>query len=1121
MKKILSFLLVLTMLISAVAVFTTSVSAAETFKEGDVLYFKIESPTEWADNATLYANFTSYSRADNGGVSIIIASADRTKYDPVQGIVYDSQRGLYKYTVTAADAGAAAMRFWRGNAEKLWNCTVVITADDYASGKNTAVITDWDDTGSLISTDLYDLNAKLSISKTKGSIGDSIDIRATYTAPDILTVKTEIYINDVKVSDTETYTFNATEDGAYSVTAKLTATRFDDTQILARATVTGSIIIGTDPVAILKSNVLYAHASLGSKEQQAWLTWYNVNDIYYFFLPISVKAGTPVELYSSYKDTATIGDVTIQPGSVAQLTADPSRTYTFTCGSIRRSVKFMYSSAEAALFVNNPESFDGMDFFQYLQYDKNNYVSGTGAVAFTNGTVSDVEVKKMKGRGNTSWNADKKGFNITLTEAISIEGMPKCKKYSLVSNFQDAAMARNRILYDLSDKVGVPYASDSRIIDLYTNGKYQGTYQLCQKIEVGKNSLISEFSEDDYLNKETGGVKSDFSFVTEIDSSPSDDDFHFTVQNGNNLTMKAPELEDSDPNAANVRGYVKKKFNAMYDKLNAKAKDVGDYIDLDSLAKVYLINEFGKNWDSGASSFYLTYMPDANGVYKFFASPVWDYDNSLGNAWGVSSDLRRMGVNDYTLPSGWFSTVKGGYSGPNFLATAAKSPEVMAVVYKSWFEDFLPALDVLTSTGQKTSPLYSSDAYRSIIKGSAEMNYKIWALYTNADWVCDHGSLKKYSAVYTKNSYGQVTGVKLTQDAHTTTYDQYTYDGQFDYMMDWATSRAAWISAQYISNYHPEEPVIPPTDPPTEAPTDTSTEAPTETPTEAPTEAPTDPPATRYPAPDLDTSNAIAAWIFNDADKTAGDKLSEYGSSDGYTATKGRGMLTMSVSGDDLRALEWSDAEYGPDGNSMTPIMAAGKNNLWGAPYILLDVSTAGCSDIKLTMYLAGSNKAPASWKLQMSSDGTNFSDIEGAVATISAEKRKELTAYFDNIALPASAADLEHLYLRLVPVSMTTISGGTTADKPSGGEIALNYIIVSGTKAQSTGTLMGDADRDGEVSILDATRIQRFLAKLTEDIDGKAADITGDGIDILDATAVQRYLALLSTSDPVGVYVD
>lgn len=80
----------------------------------------------------------------------------------------------------------------------------------------------------------------------------------------------------------------------------------------------------------------------------------------------------------------------------------------------------------------------------------------------------------------------------------------------------------------------------------------------------------------------------------------------------------------------------------------------------------------------------------------------------------------------------------------------------------------------------------------------------------------------------------------------------------------------------------------------------------------------------------------------------------------------------------------------------------------------------------------------------------------------------------------------------------------------------ALDKDIVDPTEYASV-HLRGDADGDGSVTILDATRIQRWLAKLTDDsgIDLVAADCDGDGaVTVLDATRIQRVLAKLCDID-------
>ena len=66
---------------------------------------------------------------------------------------------------------------------------------------------------------------------------------------------------------------------------------------------------------------------------------------------------------------------------------------------------------------------------------------------------------------------------------------------------------------------------------------------------------------------------------------------------------------------------------------------------------------------------------------------------------------------------------------------------------------------------------------------------------------------------------------------------------------------------------------------------------------------------------------------------------------------------------------------------------------------------------------------------------------------------------------------------------------------------------------------MVGDADTDLEISVLDATYIQRYLAGIiTEEyIDLKAAAFVEDEVTILDATYIQRYLASLDAPYPIG----
>ncbi|MBQ3073588.1 MAG: CotH kinase family protein [Ruminococcus sp.] len=258
--------------------------------------------------------------------------------------------------------------------------------------------------------------------------------------------------------------------------------------------------------------------------------------------------------------------------------------------------------------------------------------------------------------------------------------------------------------------------------------------------------------------------------------------------------------------------------------------------------------------------------------------------------------------------------------------------------------------------------------------------------------------------------------------------------------------------------------------------------------------------------------NTITAFVFDSTDKVAGEKLEEYGTKEGYNATFGEGKLVASVNSDGYRALEWSEAEYGESELEKIPIMPAGSKNPWGEnPYVEITLSTKGYEDIAISLTSAGSKKCPATWQLAYTLDGETFTDIEGARFTIPQSGRKLLVNYLDNQALPAEVADAESVTLRLYAVSADTISGGTTADDPTGGELALNNIIITGNAIGGEEGILGDADENGIVNIKDATLIQKHVAGLVT-LQGEALNLSDCDKDtkvtVKDATAIQKLVA-------------
>ncbi len=555
---------------------------------------------------------------------------------------------------------------------------------------------------------------------------------------------------------------------------------------------------------------LYAHAVSGSSDTQAWQMWqtkhdedfYEVNPtVKYFFLPSSVK-NNKVDIYNNYSQPVTVNGTEIPSHQTATVSFETGVKYEVKAPGENCSLVFMMSSAQAAVYVNNANADgNGMDLMQYLNMDKSNSATAEGAIVDADGSVNNTAIKKIKGRGNTTWWKAKKPYNITYTDNVSVAGMHKSKKYSLLANYQDDSLSRNRFLYDLSDAVGLPYASDSRYVDFYANGFYWGSYQMTEKVEVGKNNVVNDIDDTAYLNAD-GTVNADFPFLCEVDSGANpDEDFVVDCDNGINLTIKAPELAPTDACYDEVKNYIREKYNAFASAAKSNNSDLSQYCDIDSVTKLYLINELGKNWDSGVSSLYFVYKQAADGNYKFFGSPVWDYDNSLGNATGVEWELANIGVRDYEEYSGWWCKYKGkskrSKSTSNIMNNLANNAQILEAAPQIWFEKFVPAIDYFagkTSVSTTADEFYSAEKYYSLLKGSADMNYASgWNINTGS-WISDHSKLRPAKFDMSTGTYS-VSNID-------TNYNE-DFDGMYGYCRDWLTSRAAWLSSQMFPNYTP------------------------------------------------------------------------------------------------------------------------------------------------------------------------------------------------------------------------------------------------------------------------------------------------------------------------------
>lgn len=263
----------------------------------------------------------------------------------------------------------------------------------------------------------------------------------------------------------------------------------------------------------------------------------------------------------------------------------------------------------------------------------------------------------------------------------------------------------------------------------------------------------------------------------------------------------------------------------------------------------------------------------------------------------------------------------------------------------------------------------------------------------------------------------------------------------------------------------------------------------------------------------VSAQSTVTSISFSNASAVAEENLSisGYGDKDsGYAASTTGGRLYASVSGTDLRKLEWSKGEYGDQG--MQPAMTGGTKNPWGnGAYLEVRVSTEGYKDITFSASIGATNKGPRDYKLQYSTDGVNFKDVSGASFTVT--QNKTLFEAFDNVQLPAAADDASTLYVRITVASNMMVNGTAGLIGSTGGETAINHIVVNGTPISATATTAADADEETATNADAATTAAEADASST--VAATTATTAVSSADTADATKAPTALLLMTA---VGV---
>lgn len=353
----------------------------------------------------------------------------------------------------------------------------------------------------------------------------------------------------------------------------------------------------------------------------------------------------------------------------------------------------------------------------------------------------------VRGRGNASWNFEKKPYRLKFSQKRSPLGAPaEAKKWTLLSNHGDKTLMRNILAFEVSRRMGLAYTPFCYPVDVIVNGEYRGCYQLCDQVDVRPNRVdVTEMKKTDNSGTNlTGG------YLIEIDAYASTTEkVYFYSKNGTPVTIKSP---DDDKITAQQRQYIENYFNTMEAAVFASNyTDVTNgyrkYLDLDSYLRHFIVGEFIGNTDT----YWSVYMYKQRGDDRFYVGPVWDCDLAFEN------DYRTYPIND-TNDFLYCGKSSGASEAVNQMNNRIikNDPLAHAELVALWEEAKRNGLDA-------ASMLEYVDETVELLEESQELNFKRWPILNQ--WVhMNFQALGSYEAeVGTIRTYIQQRVTKLDE----------------------------------------------------------------------------------------------------------------------------------------------------------------------------------------------------------------------------------------------------------------------------------------------------------------------------------------------------------------------
>ena len=276
--------------------------------------------------------------------------------------------------------------------------------------------------------------------------------------------------------------------------------------------------------------------------------------------------------------------------------------------------KKLYDDKEVAIIriQTSPEAIEYM--FSHPQSDSLHLCTVHFKNRFFDETIDSVGIRI---RGNTSRQAKKKSFKLSINEYIKGRTFHGVDKINLNGEHNDPSIIRSKLCWDLFNKIGMN-SSRAAHAAVYINGKYYGLYVSVEHID------------DEFLKKNFADASGNlWKCLWPADLTYKGDDpslYKTKIGNRKIYELKTNEDENDYSQLARLIRIINKTPFAEF------RDSIENILNVSEVLKYFAVNILTGSWDDYRflkNNYYLYYEP----LQKRFHWIPYDYDNTFGIDW--------------------------------------------------------------------------------------------------------------------------------------------------------------------------------------------------------------------------------------------------------------------------------------------------------------------------------------------------------------------------------------------------------------------------------------------------------------------------------------------------------